>query len=101
MGEFWCHSSCHQIKSVDLLPGRCDINDTLVIPFVWEACGWRSETLDHCSHIVIEGKTALLKSWEIAAPSVIYSLCVNRTRLQSALAAQRVDVSPSPASFGN
>lgn len=91
MGEFWCHSSCHQIKSVNLLPGRCDINDTLVIPFIWEVCGWRSETLDHCSHIVIEGKIALLKCWEIAALSVIYSLYVNRTRLQSALAAQRVD----------
>ena len=58
MGEFWCHSSCHQIKSVDLLPGCCDINDTLVIPFIWEGCGWRSETLDHCSHVVIEGKNS-------------------------------------------
>lgn len=58
MGEFWCHSSCHQIKSVDWLPGCRDINDTLVIPFIWEGCGWRSETLDHCSHVVIEGKNS-------------------------------------------
>lgn len=101
MGEFWCHSSCHQIKSVDLLPGRCDINDTLVIPIVREGCGWRSETLDHCSHIVIEGRIALLKSGEIAALSVIYSLYVSRARLQSALAAQRVDASPSPTLSGN
>ena len=101
MGEIWCHSSCHQIKSVDSLPGCCDINDTLVIPFVWEACGWRIETLDHCSHIVIEGKITLPKSWEIAATSVIYSLYVSGTRLQSALAAQHVDALPSPALLGN
>lgn len=89
MREFQCHSSCPQIKSVDLLPGHCDINDTLVIPFFWEACGWRSKTLDHCSHVVIKGKIALLKSWEIAAPSVIDSHCVHGAGLQLALAALR------------
>lgn len=88
MREFQCHSSCHQIKSVNLLPGHCDINDTIVIPFFWEACGWRSNTLDHCSHVVIEGKMALLKSWEIAAPSVIDFLCVPRAGLQPPPAAR-------------
>lgn len=90
MREFQCHSSCHQIKSVDLLPGHCDINDTVVIPFFWEVCGWRSNTLDHCSYVVIEGKIAFLKFWEIAAPSVIDFLCVHGVRLQPALAALRV-----------